>query len=161
MWTAIILWAANIAVVAILARDRHGPHLAGQVLVYPVIDGRRATRSYDEHGEGGLLTAADMQWFWNHYAPAGHALDPLASPILQTNLKGLPNAFVVTAEFDPLRDEGCAYANALRADGVAVGHVHCPDLPHGFLTFAPMSVSSDKALTMIAESIASFGGRQA
>ena len=144
------------AALAILVRDRGGPHLAGQVLIYPVTDGRADTPSYAERGEGGLLGAADMRWFWNHYAPAGAALDPLASPILQQDLSGLPPAAVVTAEFDPLRDEGRAYADALQASGVPVEHLHFPDLPHGFLTFAPISPASDRALTAIAGTFASF-----
>jgi len=144
------------AALAILVRDRLGPQLAGQVLIYPATDGRTDTPSYAERGEGGLLTARDMRWFWNHYAPGELALEPLASPILQQDLSGLAAAAIVTAEFDPLRDEGGAYADALRASGVPVQHLHFPDLPHGFLTFAPISPSSDRALSAIAGVFASF-----
>ncbi len=109
------------AVVARLARDRHGPRIVFQLLQAPVTDGRFDTASYRENGEGCGLTARSMRWFWNHYAPSeADRESPLASPLRALDLSGLPPAFVVTAEYDPLRDEGEAYAARLREAGVAV-----------------------------------------
>ena len=147
------------AAVAILARDRRGPELAGQILIYPAVDGRQAAPSYSERSDGGLLTAADMAWFWNHYAPEESALSPLASPLLHADLTGLPPAIIVTAEFDPLRDEGRDYAAALRKARVPTEEIHCSDLPHGFLTFASISPSSDRAVTAIAGQIMSLSNQ--
>ena len=85
--------------------------------------------SYEENGEGYVLTAPLMQWFWDHYADPADRRDPKASP-LRGDLSDLPPAVIVTAEFDPLRDEGRAYAEALAAAGVPVrhlegrGHIH-------------------------------------
>ena len=107
------------AVVAQMARDRGGPALCYQVLVYPVTDYNFGTPSYREHAEGYLLTKEAMTWFWNHYLPSpAEGSHPMASPLRAARLNGLPAAFVLTAEFDPLRDEGEAYAARLREAGV-------------------------------------------
>lgn len=118
-WSA----GANIATVAArLARDGGGPQLVGQLLVTPVTDCDVSRPSYEENGEGYVMTTALMRWFWDNYAEEGDRRDPMASP-LRGELTGLPPAVVVTAEFDPLRDEGDAYADALAAAGVPVAHV--------------------------------------
>jgi acetyl esterase len=109
------------AAVALKARDAGGPRLALQLLVYPVTNHDYSTPSYSDNGDGYLLTLDMMKWFWDHYlATAEDGANPLASPLLAPDLGGLPPAVVYTAEFDPLRDEGEAYAARLREAGVRV-----------------------------------------
>ena len=121
------------AVVALMARDRRGPALRYQLLVYPVTCGRMDTPSYRENAEGYLLTRDAMAWFWNHYVPAATDREqPYASPLRAVGLAGLPTALVLTAEFDPLRDEGEAYAARLREAGVATTLRRYDGLIHGF-----------------------------
>ncbi len=126
------------AVVAQMARDKGGPAIAAQILHVPVTDHNYDYPSYSENAEGYLLTRASMVWFWDHYLPnaeAGH--DAYASPLQAADLSGLAPALVQTAEFDPLRDEGEAYAAALEAAGSEVtvhrydGVIHDP-----FMMFA-------------------------
>ena len=123
---AVAGWSAGAnlaAVVTQLARDAGGPQIIAQLLVTPVTDGSMSTGSYAANGEGYVLTAALMQWFWDHYADAADRKDPRASPLLAPSLAGLPPAVVVTCQFDPLRDEGIAYADAMAAAGVEVRHI--------------------------------------
>ena len=124
----------NLAAVgALMARDRGGPKLAFQLLVYPVTDADFETRSYRENAEGYFLTRADMVWFWNHYAPRQEdRRNPYAAPLRAASLRGLPPALVITAEFDPLCDDGNAYAARLREDGVPVRLSQQDGLIHGF-----------------------------
>jgi acetyl esterase len=121
------------AVVTQLARDHGGPCLAFQVLVYPVTNHSFDTPSYRDYGDGYFLTRDAMMWFWNHYLEEvrdGNC--PLASPLRATTLAGLPPAIVITAEFDPLRDEAEAYAARLRTEGVTVELVRYDSQIHGF-----------------------------
>ncbi|NOX28541.1 MAG: alpha/beta hydrolase [Actinobacteria bacterium] len=119
------------AVVALEARDR-GVDLRHQVLLYPVTDTDFDRSSYVENAEGYLLTTPTMQWFWDHYAPeAEQRADWRAAPIL-AELAGVCPATVLTAEFDPLRDEGAAYAKALAAAGVDTTYEMYPGMVHGF-----------------------------
>lgn len=121
------------AVVALMARDRGGPQLAGQLLLYPITDFSFETASYRDNGQGYFLTIDTMKWFWEHYLPAPEqGAEPYASP-LRADLKGLPPAIVLTAEYDPLRDEGLAYAAKLQEAGVTVRKVACLGQIHGFL----------------------------
>ena len=122
------------AVVPLMARDRGGPPLVFQLLVYPVTDTPSAnTASYRENAEGYFLTAKMMHWFWNHYCGKNPDLsDPYLCPLRAKDLKRLPPALVVTAEFDPLRDEGEAYAARLREAGVPVTSKRYPGMIHGF-----------------------------
>lgn len=117
------------AVVAITARDAGGPDLAFQLLVYPATDARGGYPSLTENAQGYLLTENSMRWFYGHYAP--DPADWRASPIL-ADLSGLPPALVMTAGFDPLRDEGAAYAEALRAAGVEAELINYEGMIHGF-----------------------------
>ncbi|MDE0659861.1 MAG: alpha/beta hydrolase [Gammaproteobacteria bacterium] len=122
------------AVVAQMARDRRGPAIAFQLLVYPVMDGVNFDRaSYRDNADGYLLTAEAMHWFWDHYAPTlddrRHAY---ASPLLANDLSRLPPALVMTAEYDPLRDEGEDYARALATAGVDARFVRYDGFIHGF-----------------------------
>ena len=109
------------AVVALMARDRGGPPIACQVLNVPVTDCTFDTVSYRENGEDYVLTKAEMQCFWEHYLNTPEeGAHPYASPLRAPELSGLPPALVQTAQYDPLRDEGRAYADRLRAAGVPV-----------------------------------------
>ncbi|MBV1904437.1 MAG: alpha/beta hydrolase [Pseudomonadales bacterium] len=123
------------AVVALKARDENGPELVFQLLVYPVTDARCDSQSYSDNADGYMLTRDSMLWFWDHYCPAtmqrSHAY---ASPALATDLSNLPPAFVLTAEYDPLRDEGEAYAVLLEKAGVEVDCKRYPGLIHGFFS---------------------------
>ena len=120
------------AATALMARDQGGPDIAFQLLVYPVTDADFDRPSYLDNAEGYLLTRRGMQWFWDHYVPdAAQRAEPYASP-LKGNLVGLPPALVQVAEFDPLRDEGVAYAKALKAAGVKVQFNHYHGMIHGF-----------------------------
>jgi len=125
------------AVVARRFRDGGGPALAGQALVYPVTDMRPGERwpSRRTAATGFGLTREAMDWFGRLYlAEEAHAAHPDASPIVASDLSGLPPAFVLTAEFDPLRDEGDAYARRLAEAGVEVEHHVLPGTIHGILT---------------------------
>jgi acetyl esterase len=109
------------AVTAILARDAGTPNIAGQLLLYPVTDAAFDTPSYRDNAEGYFLTRDTMRWFWSHYVPAlEQRSDFRAAPLRASNLGGLPPALVQTAEFDPLRDEGEAYAQRMMQEGTPV-----------------------------------------
>lgn len=122
------------AVTALLARDRGGPTLAGQLLLYPVTDMAHVeTESYRSFAEGYFLTRDSMLWFRDHYLPnPADWTQPEASPLLASDLAGLPPAIVITAGFDPLRDEGNDYAARLTAAQVSVRHTCYDNLIHGF-----------------------------
>ena len=121
------------AVVAILAKDAGGPDIKYQALIYPVTDFDFGTPSYAENANGYLLTKDSMVWFWGHYLNnEGDGGDFKASPLRREDLKGLPPATVITAEFDPLRDEGEAYAAKLKSAGVAVESKRYDGQIHGF-----------------------------
>jgi len=125
------------AVTALRARDQRGPRLRGQVLYYPVTDfPEPPTASSREFATGYYLTQADMRWFWAQYLrdPA-QAANPYAAPLRAPSLRGLPPALVITAEFDPLRDEGEHYAQRLREGGVDVTLTRYDGMVHGFLAF--------------------------
>ena len=130
---AVAGWSAGgnlAAVVCQQVRDHGGPAIAGQLLLTPVTDCAATTASYNENAEGYVLTKALMTWFTDHYVEVADRVSPLASPLRATDLSNLPPACVVTCDFDPLRDEGIAYADALAAAGVKVqkirgrGHTH-------------------------------------
>jgi acetyl esterase len=131
---------ANLAAISALkARDAGGPEICLQLLAYPVIDHDFARASYLANGEDYLLTSDSMRWFWDLYCPdIGARNQPDACPIYAASLNDLPPAFVMTAEFDPLRDEGKAYADALSAAGVTTRYRCFDGLIHDFLATAPM-----------------------
>ncbi len=121
------------AVVSQMVRDRGGPSLAFQLLVYPVTDRNFDTDSYRQNAEGYLLTKDGMEWYWDHYLrdPA-EARQAYAAPLQANDFSHLPAALVITAEFDPLRDEGEAYAQRLQAAGVATKYSRYDGMIHGF-----------------------------
>ena len=123
------------AAVTIVARDNGTPDLAFQLLFYPVTNLDYETGSYRENGAGYFLTADMMRWFWGHYLESEDiGRDMRASPLLVADASGLPPTFVVTAEFDPLRDEGEAYAELLREAGNEVTVKRYDGQIHGFVT---------------------------
>jgi acetyl esterase len=121
------------AAVALMARDRRGPELVFQLLVYPVTQRDFTTNSYQQRAEGYMLTTASMQWYWEQYLqhPAD-ATNAYAAPLAATDLQGVPPALVITAEFDPLCDEGEAYGARLQAAGVPTTCTRYPGMIHGF-----------------------------
>jgi acetyl esterase len=151
------------AVCALLARNAGGPELTRQILVYPVTDCDFDTSSYQENGEGYLLTAEDMRWFFSCYTAAGTsaATDPSdwrISPLRAPDLSEVAPAVVLTAEFDPLRDEGRAYAARLEGAGVPVVRMPYDGLIHGFFGLSAAFDASRDALQRIsAELSLAFG----
>jgi acetyl esterase len=143
----------NLAAVTCLrARDEGGPNIAAQVLLYPVTDYHTpGTPSYREKGEGYGLSREDMRWFWEQYLEhekqAGH---PHASPLRAESLAGLPPALVITAEHDPLRDEGEAYARRLAEEGVETRLVRYPDVMHGFFGNVGLQEEAGQAMEEVA-----------
>jgi acetyl esterase len=135
------------AVVAQMVRDRGGPSLVYQLLVYPVTDYNFDTASYRENADGYLLTKDAMVWFWNHYLrSAADGNDPQASPLRAQNLRDLPPALVLTAEFDPLRDEGEAYARRLQEAGVPVTLKRYDGMIHGFFSLGKVFPQGKQAI---------------
>lgn len=135
------------AAVALAARDQGGPKIAFQYLIYPVTDAACDTPSYEENAEGYYLTRDSMLWFWQQYLPHPRfALVAMASPLRAASHASLPPAFITTAEFDPLRDEGEAYAQKLKAAGVPVEHVRYPGLIHGYARRTKVFSRSRQAL---------------
>lgn len=127
------------AVAAQVLRTEGGAEIAYEALVYPAVDATMSSPSVAQHAEAPILTRGDMDMFLAHYLGDGDdALDPvhpLVSPLHAPDLDGLPPTLVQTADLDPLRDEGAAYAEALRAAGVVVRHTNYPRVPHGFMSF--------------------------
>jgi len=125
-----------------LARDRGRPALCHQLLVYPVTNRDFETDSYRENAEGYMLTRDLMMWFWGHYlSDEAHATEPFTSLLRAEDLSGLAPATVITAEFDPLRDEGEAYAKRLIAAGVPTRLTRYDGVFHGFFA---MGAAIDK-----------------
>jgi acetyl esterase len=140
------------AAVCLLARERGRRTIVHQLLIYPVTDHDYFTASYRDNAEGYLLTREAMEWFWNHYlrTPAD-GKDPLASPLRSNNLSGLPPATVITAEFDPLRDEGEAYGHRLRGAGVEATVTRYDGMIHGFFGLGAVLAQGKKAMEEAAE----------
>ena len=143
------------AVVALLARDStEGPAIAFQVLVYPVTDLGAESQSYRDFGDGHLLTRDSMRWFANHYlrSPAD-AEGWRASPLRAQSLAGLPPALVITAGFDPLRDEGAAYAARLTEAGVRVDYICYGGMIHGFMPMGRLIDTGNRAISHVAATL--------
>jgi acetyl esterase len=142
------------AVVALMARDRGGPELRHQLLVYPVANHAFDTPSYEQNASGYLLSRAMMRWFWNHYlARPEDGAQAYASPLRAPSLAGLPPAHVITAGFDPLRDEGEALAARLAREGVPTTHVRYDGMIHGFFSMTGLIDEAKRALAEAARAV--------
>jgi acetyl esterase len=143
------------AATALIARDRRGPGLALQVLIYPVIDstsGRHDYASKSENATGYFLRTESIEWFRQQYLPDEDASEePYCSPNRAPSMVGLPDAFILTAEFDPLRDEGEHYGELLQTAGVPVTVHRAPGMFHGYFTMDAMLESAKTAQQMVFE----------
>jgi cation diffusion facilitator CzcD-associated flavoprotein CzcO/acetyl esterase/lipase len=155
---AVAGWSAggNIAAVTCQrARDEGSPPISGQLLMTPVVDSEMTRPSYTENGDGYILTSALMNWFWDHYADPADRDDTRAAP-LRGNLADLPPACIVTADFDPLRDEGIAYARALEDAGVPVRLVRARGHTHTSVTMVGVVISGASVRAEMAEALSGF-----
>jgi acetyl esterase len=141
------------------SRDEHGPHIALQAMVYPVTDlSSFATLSYEEFADGYQLTKAQMEWFRGHYLrSSADGRNPDASPLLARDLSGLPPALVITAECDPLRDEGEAYAKRLTAAGVPTTCTRYEGMIHPFFSLSGAIPQALDAFQQVADAVARAG----
>lgn len=139
------------AAVALMARDalaagRNAPSFRLQLLIYPATDMTMAHDSLERFADGYLLTRAAMAWFIDHYMSGADRRDPRASPLLAASLDNLPPAYVVTAGFDPLRDEGLAYARRLAQAGNTVDYVEYGGMVHGFIGMGGVVATANRAI---------------
>lgn len=142
------------AVVAIMAKERGGPKISHQCLVYPVADYNFGTESYTNNANGYLLTVGSMKWFWNHYLNNPmEGLNHHASPLQTADLSGLPPALVITAEYDPLCSEGEALATRLAAAGVPVERKRYDGMIHGFFGMAASMDDAKAAVDQASEAL--------
>lgn len=143
------------AVVSLMAKENGGPHIVFQLLIYPATDYYiPGTASIRENAEGYYLTRDAMIWFWNHYANSEEdANNPHMAPLRAKDLHGLPPALVITAEYDPLRDEGEMYATRLQEAGISVTATRYDGMVHGFFSLTNMM---DQAKVAMAEAAAAL-----
>jgi len=139
------------AVVSLMARDRKGPRIDLQILIYPITDCSFDTPSYEENREGYMLTRDLMKWFWNHFINIeSEADDPFVSPLRAESFRDLPPALILTAEYDPLRDEGEAYAEKLQGAGVNATLTRYPGMIHAFIRMTAQLDKANVALGQVA-----------
>ena len=146
---------ANLAAaVALIARERKGPLLAFQLLLYPALDIDFDRPSYLENAEAPLLSREMMRWFWRQYlgAPLEEAT-PLAAPLKASDLTGLPPTYLLTIDNDPLRDEGELYGRRLAAAGIPVQQRRAPQLFHGCLRLAGLSARVNAEIALAAQAL--------
>jgi len=142
------------AVVSLLARDKGAPRISCQVLIYPATDAAMRHDSVARYAEGYVLTRATMRWFYEQYLRTpDDAADWRVSPLLAPDLSHLPPAYVLTAGYDPLCDEGDAYAARLAAAGVPVTHRRFPGQVHGFVTNGRVIRAAETALDEVAAAV--------
>ena len=152
----------NLAtVVALLARDALAPDIAFQLLIYPATDQRAQHPSIRKNGEGYLLTQKAMQYFQAQYLPRKEdRLDWRASPLLARSLAGLPPAYVITAGYDPLVDEGREYAERMAKAGVEVAYREYADMVHGFILFGGVVDTANAAVAECCEKLLACWNRE-
>ncbi|CAN5119343.1 alpha/beta hydrolase [soil metagenome] len=142
------------AVVALMARDRSGPQIANQVLIYPITDMTLTSPSVEENAHAPVLSKRDIVACCEHYLGGQDPHHPYASPLLAPDLRGLPPALIQIAEHDPVRDDGLRYGHALRAAGVPVRTTNYVGMPHGFLAFPTLCRSAPQALAEVCATLA-------
>ncbi|MGH3495089.1 MAG: alpha/beta hydrolase [Sciscionella sp.] len=132
---------------AVVAQELRTERIAAQLLIYPATDSSKRYPSADAYADGYLLDSASMRLFESSYfVDPSMPTDPRVSPLLAVDLSGLPPAVVITAEFDPIGDQGNAYAEALAKAGNTVLHKQFPALTHGFVNFGPFVPAADDAI---------------
>ena len=142
------------AAAALMARDRGGPRLCFQLLVYPVLDADFDTPSYRENERGYLLEKATMEWFWDHYVPdRARRREAYCAPLRAESLSDLPPALVISAEYDPLRDEGEAYARRLADAGVAATCTRYDGMIHGFFSMGAVTAVAGESVRQAAAAL--------
>ena len=151
---------ANLAAaVSLVLRDEGDSPVAFQALLYPNTDPAMDTESYQENADDPFLSKDEMIWYWAQYGDGKAPDDPRAALSMATDLRGRPPTYLLTAGFDPLRDEGRAFGEALRRAGVPVQGSEYQDMPHGFLLFAGRLSRAQEGLSEIADAIvAGLGG---
>ncbi len=142
------------AATSLMTRDRKGPAVAFQALVYPCIDPLDQSPSMKEFSEGHFLTAAGMEWFWKQYADPRHTREPYHSPAYATDLTGLPPTFVLTAGCDPLRDQGELYAQKLLKSGIHAWAKRYDGMIHGFIHMGGVIDQGKEALDYLGQAVA-------
>ena len=157
---------AIVASLTLQLRDAGAPQPAFQILVYPCVDLPDRWPSHTERGSGYTLDSGLLQWSFDLYLPpdfdpADPYRDPYLCPLAAPDLSGLPPALVMTAEFDPVRDEGIAYVERLKAAGVPVEHVHAEDQMHGFLMVDRAVARAGELIDRLADALAARSGRPA
>jgi acetyl esterase len=142
------------AVVCLLAREKKAPQIDFQLLVYPSTSFRHDSPSVLAFGSGYMLNQATIEWCASHYIPKDTDRgDIRLSPLAVADLKGLPPAYIITAGFDPLHDEGAAYADKLKAAGVAVVHIDYPTMIHGFFSMQGLLPLAGEAVVAAANAV--------
>ncbi|WP_105968118.1 alpha/beta hydrolase [Streptomyces geranii] len=142
------------AAICLRARDENGPHITFQLLAYPATEYGVERPSCVEQAEAPMLSRQDVEWFWGHYLrDATDSKDPRATPSSAASHEGLPPALVVTAEHDPLRDDGEAYGELLRAGGVEVTVKRYPGVFHGFFIMVGLLRRNDEAMSDAADAL--------
>jgi acetyl esterase len=156
--------ATTVACLSMLLRDTGEPPPLMQILAYPITDTCGRWPSYEEHGSGYTLDARFVRWSLDNYTPPGHDpadphsyLLPLAAP----HHGGMPPTLILTAEFDPLRDEGIAYARRLAEAGVTVEHIHAADQMHGFLLLDRAIAKAGSLIDRLADALAAGAASRA
>ncbi|GAB7044771.1 MULTISPECIES: alpha/beta hydrolase [Catenuloplanes] len=134
------------AVTTLMARDRSGPAISFQALIYPATDLTGASPSIDENADAPILTRDDIVTYRDHYLGGADPTQPYASPLFAADHHGLPRALIQVAEHDPIRDDGLRYADVLHAAGVPVRTVAYAGMPHGFLAFPRLCRGAPRAL---------------
>ena len=158
---AVAGWSAGANVATVTAQQAQlagRPAIGGQVLLCPVTDGTTKRPSYTDNADGYGLTASVMDWFWDEYCDPDDRADPKASPLQSTDLSGLPPTLVITCQFDPLRDEGNAYAAALDEAGVAVQHLQCAGQTHTSIPAVDAMMTAEYARAAMADALRDFSG---